>query len=111
MNSSFRNWSKNELKVYLLLLSAQADATQTKEEMDLIKSKTDQRTFDAIYEEFTKDDQDIRLEKIERSIAKLKYSHMELADLRKEINEVFNSDDKFSASERYLDKLFDNLIY
>lgn len=111
MSTTSKNWSKEQLKVYLLLLSAQADSVQTKEEIDLIKSKTDKTTFDTVYEEFKKDDEDTSLQKIESAVAKLKFSHMELADLRKEINEVFHSDNKFSASERYLDKLLDNLIY
>ncbi|MDC6389397.1 hypothetical protein PP182_11940 [Maribacter sp. PR1] len=111
MNKSNKPWSKEELKVYLLLLSAQADSLQTKEEIDLIKSKTNKTTFEAIFEEFKKDDEDTSLNKIEKAVARLKFSHMELADLRKEINEVFHSDKKFSAPERYLDKLLDNLIY
>ena len=111
MRNSSKIWTKEQLKIYLLLLSAQVDSIQTKEEIDLIKSKTDNTTFDVIYDEFIKDDEDISLQKIERAIAKLQYSHMELAELRKDINEVFQADKKFSASERYLDKLLDNLIY
>ncbi|ASV31815.1 hypothetical protein [Maribacter cobaltidurans] len=111
MHNSSKNWSKEQLKVYLLLLSAQADFVQTKKEIDLIKSKTDKTTFDAIFEEFKNDHQDTSLQKIENAVAKLKFSHMELTDLREEINEVFHSDKKFSVSERYLDKLLDNLIY
>lgn len=77
MSNSSKIWSKEQLKIYLLLLSAQVDSVQTKEEIDLIKSKTDNTTFDVIYNEFIKDDEDISLQKIERAIAKLQYSHME----------------------------------
>jgi hypothetical protein len=111
MNNNGKNWSKKELKIYLLLLCAQADSQQTQEEIALIKGKTDSDTFTRIYKEFKKDDEDTSIQKIESAVHKHEFSHMELADLRKEINELFNSDKKYSAAERYLDKLLDNIIY
>ncbi len=51
------------------------------------------------------------LEKIEASIAQHEYSHMELMSLRQEVTEVFLADKKLKASERYLDRLLDNILY
>ena len=112
MSKMSKAWTKKELKIYLLLLCAQADSKQTPEELAMIKGKTNSDTFSRIYQEFENDgDEDIRIQKIEAAVHKHEFSHMELADLRKEINELFNSDKKYSAAERYLDKLLDNIIY
>ncbi len=111
MSDMSKPWTKKELKIYLFLLCAQADAVQTTAELDLIKQKTDSTTFTRVYREFEEDDEDTRLQKIESAVHKHTFSHMELADLRKEINELFNTDKKYSAAERYLDKLLDNIIY
>lgn len=111
MHNSSKNWSKHELKIYLLLLCAQADNDQTQAEIDLIKSKADEKTFKSVYTEFKKDNEETSIEKIETSISTLHFTQMELADLKKEIHEIFRSDAKFSTSERYLDKILDNIVY
>ena len=108
MSNSSKNWSKNELKVYLLLLCAQADSELTQIEIDMIKQKTDSATFASLYKEFIKDDEDTSFEKIEASIGVLEYSQMELSDLKKEL---FRSDKKFTAAEQYLNKILDNILY
>lgn len=111
MKNSQSSWSKTELMVYILLLCANADSKESKEEIDIIKTKTDGQTFDRIYTEFEGDDEDTSINKIEASVAKLKYSNMELGELRKEVNHVFQADKNFSRKERYLDRLLDNIIY
>ena len=111
MSNSSKNWSKNELKVYLLLLCAQADSELTQIEIDMIKQKTDSATFASLYKEFIKDDEDTSFEKIEASIGVLEFSQMELSDLKKELYELFRSDKKFTAAEQYLNKILDNILY
>lgn len=111
MKNSSKNWSKHELKIYLLLLCAQADTEQTSEEIDLIKQKTDSATFASIYKEFKTDNEDTSFEKIEASIGRLEYSQMELADLKKEFYEIFRSDKKITTAEQYLIKILDNILY
>ncbi|MGB3145107.1 MAG: hypothetical protein WBB24_13465, partial [Maribacter sp.] len=65
-----KSWSKKELKIYLFLLCADADAVKTEEELEFIKHKTDSDTFQTLYREFESDDQESRFRKIENSIAK-----------------------------------------
>ena len=55
MTSKSNNWNKQELKIYILLLCANADSVKSKEEIELIKSKTNSETFDKIFKEFSKD--------------------------------------------------------
>ncbi|MFX0556669.1 hypothetical protein ACOCEA_07720 [Maribacter sp. CXY002] len=111
MVNTSKTWSKHELKIYMLLLCGQADSMLSQEELNLIKSKTDNETFESLYREFKMDNEDISIQKIETSVGKHQFSHMELADLKKEFNELFNSDSKFSAAERYLSKILDNIVY
>ena len=111
MKSKKIKWSKIELKTYILLLCANSDSKERKKEINVIKSKVDEETFDRIYREFGMDHEDTSLEKIEASIAQHEYSHMELMSLRQEVTEVFLADKKLKASERYLDRLLDNILY
>lgn len=105
------HWSKEELKTYILLLCSNADSKQRKKEIKVIKSKVNTEVFDCIYEEYNQDDEDTSFNKIKASIAQHEYSQMELMSLRNEINEVFLADKKLKSSERYLDRLLDNILY
>ncbi len=111
MKTNLTHWSKEELKVYILLLCAKADSIETNEEINLIKSKIDVDTFDRLYKEFCCDDEDNCLDKIQAAIAKHEYSNRELEDIRKEIHEVFLSDKNFNMKERNLDRLLDSMLY
>lgn len=111
MKNEHPKWSKEELKIYILLLCAKADWKETPEEMTLIRSKSNQEIFDRIYKEISEDNEDISLDKIEASIEKHNYSTMEIIELKKDIQEVFSSDKDFSLKERYIDEILDNLIY
>ncbi|MFT4849926.1 MAG: hypothetical protein ACI83B_002474 [Sediminicola sp.] len=111
MKNEHPNWSKNELKIYILLLCAQADWNVTPEEIAFIKSKTTTEIFDRIKKEASRDNQDISLDKIEAAIEGHRFSTMELIELKKEIKDVFNSDNNFTLKERYIDEILDNLIY
>lgn len=111
MKTSKNHWKKTELQTYILLLCANADSTETVEEMNLIKSKTDPQTLAKMYKEYTGDSEDDRLEKISRNIQFHDFTHMELMEFRKEINEVFHADKKYTMIERNLDRILDNILY
>ncbi len=111
MNLERKHWSKTELKIYILLLCANIDSEIKEEEISFIKNNTDLATFNRIYKEFCKDDEDTCFEKIEYAIGKHEFSHKELNILKKEVCEIFNSDDKFHLNERYLEKVLDNILY
>ncbi len=104
-------WNKAELQTYILLLCANADADESDEEIKMIQSKVDQSTFDKIYKEFSKDTEEKSLDKIDENIQHQDYSNNELADLRREMYEIFFSDCNFKQMERNLDRIMDNILY
>lgn len=104
-------WSKEELQTYILLLCANADGDESEKELKMIKSKTDQETFERIYQEFSGDTEDERLDKIDTAIHLHRYSIREISAFRREMYEIFFSDCNFTMMERNLDRILDNIIY
>lgn len=111
MNSTRTNWTKTELQIYILLLCANADSVQTEEEINLIKSKVDDDTFNKIFKEFSEDSEDDSLEKIEKNVATQEFSHKELVCFQREMHEVFFTDKNFSMMERNLERMLKNMLY
>ena len=46
------SWNKAELKIYIMLLCANADAVETEHELQLIKARSNAATFKKVYKEF-----------------------------------------------------------
>lgn len=111
MKNELNKWSKAELKIYILLLCAKIDQEESEEEIALIKSKTDADTFNKLYKEFSCDEEDGCFEKIEDAINNHEYSPAEIHELKKEILAVFHADHKFGIKEKYLEKVFDTILY
>ena len=111
METKNSQWTKTQLKIYILLLCANADRVEREEEVNLIRSKVDGQDFDRIYEEFSEDSEEQSLEKIRENVSKHDYSHKELVEIRKEMQEVFFADDKFRPLERNLERILNNIIY
>lgn len=111
MNNERVHWTKKELQVYILLLCANADAVQTEEELSLIRSKVDEDIFDKMYKEFSGDSEDESLEKIQDTVAVHHYSHRELSQLRREMQEIFLTDKKLTMMERNLERILRNMLY
>lgn len=111
MKNNHKNWSKEELKIYILLLCANASGEESPEEIEVIKSKNSVETFDKMYAEFKGDKLKKSIKKIETAIGLHKYEVMELVELRKEIYNVYMADNEFCKKEKYLDDILDNIIY
>lgn len=97
MKSQNNHWTKTELEIYILLLCAGADSVETKEEVDLIRSRFDTKTFESIHHEFKKDTEDEGLNKIEENIRFHEYSHKELSEIWSEMKKVFYSDKRYGT--------------
>lgn len=111
MKNQLTHWTKHELKIYILCLCANADQDESDDEIALIKSKTDEATFEKIYAEFKADTEEVSFDKIEDTIERVSYETIELISLKKEITELFDVDGKFPQSERNLDKIINNMLY
>lgn len=104
-------WSKEELKIYILLLCAKADKVETKKEIKIIKSKTSEETFEKIFRSFYDETEDESLERIHKVLAKHEYSYRELAELKKEVHDVFTVDRKVNMIEYNLGQILDNILF
>lgn len=111
MKSKKKRWTKLELKTYILLLCSNADSEKSKDEIKLIKSKIDPKTFKKIHKEFKKDSENKSLKKIDANVQLHEYSHTEINELKKEMHEIFNSDKNFSTMERNMERILDNMLY
>lgn len=111
METKRTQWSKDELKVYILLVCANADKVEGEEEINLIKSKVDDADFERMYGEFSEDTQEQSLEKIRENVSKHNYSHRELTELQREMREIFIADERYRPLERNLENILHNIIY
>lgn len=111
MKKGKKYWTKKELQIYILLLCANADATETEEELKLIRSKVDEECFEKMYNEICGDSEEESLEKIQDIVALHHYSHRELSLLRREMKKVFLADNRLSMVERNLERILNNILY
>ena len=111
MTSKANKWTKEEFHIYILLLCANADSEETEEETELIKRKVSTETYEKIHNEFKADSEDKRIEKVDDNIHLHDYTNIEMAQLRREMYEIFFSDCNFKMMERNLDRIFDNILY
>lgn len=111
MTSNSNKWTKEEFHIYILLLCANADSEETPEEIDLIKKKVNAETYEKIYNEFKLDSEEERFEKVDDNIHLHDYTNIEMAQLRREMYEIFFADCNFKMMERNLDRIFDNILY
>lgn len=111
MTTKKGHWTKEELQVYVLMLCAHADGIEKEEEITVIKSKTDSKTFAKIHAEFLNDTDERRLEKIDENVHQHVFTQMQLGEFRREIYEVFFADCQFQRMEKNLDRILDNLLY
>lgn len=111
MKPKHTQWSKEELKTYILLLCAKADQIESEEEITHIKTKTSKEIFDKMYREFRNDDEEASLEKIQDALERHQYSELELCELKNEIQQLFAADRKVPMSESNLGRILENIIY
>ncbi|MCM4156455.1 hypothetical protein [Gramella sp. AN32] len=111
MKSKKDYWSKKELQIYILLLCANVDSEETEEELNMIKSRFKEKKFEKIYGEFRDDSEEESLEKIQDSIAVLKFSQREINQLKSEMQQIFFSDRIYKLMERNMERILDNIIY
>ncbi len=102
MNEFETNWSKDELKAYILMYCSQADFVVSKQETDYIKSKIKIDHFEKIQFEVTKSSDYESIQKMLYSMEKHGYSKDEKETLFNEIKELFLSDGSYEILEKNL---------
>ncbi|SDG77951.1 hypothetical protein [Psychroflexus sediminis] len=111
MKNNHKNWTKEELKIYILLACAKADDEISPEEIEVIQLKSPHELFEKIYDEFKEDKKKKRLKKIESAIRFHRYGAIELIELRNDIFKVYMADNLICKKEKYLDNILNNIIY
>lgn len=99
MKNENKSWSKPELEIYVLLLCANADNKESKEELDLIKARAGEDCLAKMYAEFSSDDEEKSLKKIEQCVSSHEYSHKELCEFRTKMKEIFLTDKRYGMME------------
>jgi len=102
MSDFVTNWTRDELKAYLLIFCANADFVETKEESDMIHSKVSDSKYTKLHDEFEHDNDYKSIQKIESTIKRFNYSDSEIDALAVEIKELFLVDGKFDILEKNL---------
>lgn len=105
------HWSKSELKVYILLLCAKADSVESQEEISYIQSKASEATVTKMQGEIEGDTEDESLQKIQDNLSWHNYSPTEIKELKKEMETIFLSDDKYLVKESSLSEILDNILF
>ena len=100
MKESSTHWTKEDLKIYILICCSNADFVESKKEIEYIKSKIKSSNFDKIHAEFEEDNDYQSIQKIQDA---LKVHQLEDKDeLIQEIKELFLVDHHFDAVEENL---------
>ncbi len=106
------NWTKDELKAYILLYAAHADYKESNLERNVIANRVDRHTFQRIHDEFYADNDYQSLQKIIDSVKRHEYSQDNLDMLFTEMKIMFFADGEFDQQEQtlflYLKKILKN---
>ncbi|WP_053990279.1 hypothetical protein [Mangrovimonas sp. TPBH4] len=102
MNDFVTNWTKDELKAYIMIFCSHADFNESEDEKAFIKSKIQDLDLASIHREFDKDNDYQSIQKIRSSLSSLNYNPEELETLISEIKELFMVDGHIDTLEHNL---------
>lgn len=102
MNNNNCDWTKNELKAYILLYAVRTHYHETSEDREKIISLVSAETYHKIHKEIDKDTDFQSIEKIICNIKKFNYTHKDIDSLISEIKELFISEGEFDTLEENL---------
>ena len=108
--TDFKNWTKEEFKVYLLIYTAQSNFIETDEELEFIESKFDKSIIDKIHGEVT-ELSDYQKSQIIIDFIKLhNFSQDDLDNILIQIKEICNADGSFDMMERQTFFMLEKLL-
>lgn len=102
MNLSTEHWSKEDLFVYTLMYCANADFEESIYEEAEIKAKYPTANYDVLHQDFEKDNDATRAEKILAVARMHKMDRSDFKDLMEFIPIVMKADGNFSPEEEMM---------
>ncbi|MEM5565087.1 hypothetical protein WNY78_08220 [Psychroserpens sp. AS72] len=107
MKKNNSNWSKTDIKTYLLLFCINTDFTKSIQNIDYNTFEIRKPIFDKIYNEFTMDNDYQSIQKIRLALENKAYSKEELHTLFLEIKTIFSLSKK--RNNLIINSIFTNL--
>ncbi len=104
------NWTREELKAYILLYCAYANFVETKAEKEYIKSKVGEEEYLHIHKEFDQDNDYQRIQKIQDTVMRYNYSKNEIDRLFENIKKMFLMDGSIDILEKNIYRGLQHLL-
>lgn len=104
------NWSREELKAYILLYCAHANFIETKSEKDYIKSKVGEDKYRKIHREFDDDNDYQKIQKIQNTVKRYDYSKAEIDKLFINIKRMFLAEGSMDILEENIYRGLQHLL-
>lgn len=104
------NWTREELKAYILLYCAYANFIETKAEKEFIKSKVGEEKYREVHQEFDQDNDYQRIQKIQHTVFRYNYSKSEIDRLFENIKKMFLSDGPIDILEKNIYRGLQHLL-
>ncbi len=104
------HWNHREFEAYVLLYAAHCNHFESKEEVDYIISRVDEKTFHKIHTEVVVDSDEENLNKIQQYLSENKISEDQKEVLLKDIKNVFFADGTVDVIEKKVFALLKKII-
>ena len=104
------NWSREELKTYILLYCAYANFIETQDERAFIIDKVGEEMHTKMFNEFDKDNDYQRIQKIQHTVERANYSKEELEALFENIKNMFLADGEIDILEENIFRGLNHLL-
>jgi len=100
METTIKNWTRDEFKAYVLLYAAFCDQIENRQEKSYILSKVDRKIYEDIHYELKADNDYQSIQKIIAAVERFDYSDEDLQRLSAEIMELFLADEQMDTVEQ-----------
>jgi hypothetical protein len=104
------NWTKKEFEAYVLLYAAHCNFFESKEEVNYILTRVDEKTFHKIHTEVIVDSDENNLNKIQQYLSENKFIQNEKDALIRDIKNVFFADGSVDIIEKKVFSILKKII-
>ena len=103
-------WTRAEVKAYILLYCAYANFVETEAEKEYIKSKVGEEKYMKVHKEFDQDNDYQRIQKIQAAVERFDYSKNEIDRLFENIKKMFLEDGEIDILEENIYRGLQHLL-